>query len=66
MQFVQEKIDQFIDALSKKHGDEYMADIEVKHRGSGNIMLKRPHKEPEMITLDTLEVMTKSLRDSLR
>ncbi len=66
MQVVQQKIDEFLDAIAQVHGDEYKNQMVVEHRGGTQILVKHPKKEPALVALDTLELMTKNLREKAK
>ena len=66
MQVVQKKIDEFIDAITQVHGEEYKNNMLVEHKGGSQILVKYPDKQKSILVgLDTLELMTKNLHSKI-
>ncbi len=62
MQVIQEKIDEFMDAIDQVHGEAYKNNMVVEHKGGSLILVQYPDKPEGMIVgLDVLELMTKNL-----
>jgi len=66
MEFVQQKINDFLDAIAQVHGSEYRAEMTVEHRGGTQVLVKYPGKDAALVALDTLELMTKNLREKAK
>jgi len=62
MPLIEEQITQFLDAIGEVYGEEYKNSMVVESRGNRQILVKHPeHQEGNLVTLGTLELMTKSL-----
>ncbi|EAU53459.1 hypothetical protein [Mariprofundus ferrooxydans] len=67
MAFIEEQIEQFLDAIDQVYGEEYRNSMIVESRGNRQILVKHPeHQEGNLVTLGTLELMTKSLLDQAK
>jgi len=63
MQFVNQKINEFLDAVGQIHGEDYRTKMVVAHRGGTSIFVKYPdHNEGSLVDLDNLEMKTKHLK----
>ncbi len=65
MLVVQQKIDEFLDAIAQVHGEEYKNNMLVEHKGGSQILVKYPEQEGMLVGLDTLELMTKNLHSKV-
>lgn len=67
MAFIEEQIEQFLEAIGQAYGEEYKNSMIVESRGNRQILVKHPeHQEGNLVTLGTLELMTKSLLDQAK
>ena len=66
MELIQQKINDFLDAIAQVHGAAYQADMKVEHRGGTQVFVKHPGKDATLVALDTLELMTKNLREKAK
>jgi len=66
MEFIQQKINDFLDAIAQVHGAAYQADMKVEHKGGSQVLVKYPGKDAALVGLDTLELMTKNLREKAK